>query len=118
MPEVTCRDTEMVLCTIAPDGPVDGVPVWSVVAGHGTLLSDPHHADWDPAQPDGYQMFLVSDTLPENEPGPLTTTYAVEADVAHGTDVELMSESILLHVVNRATSLGLKLNAAVAKPTA
>ena len=41
MAEVQIRDNEMILATLQPDGPVDGVPLWSVFTGNGTLLSDP-----------------------------------------------------------------------------
>ena len=116
MAEITITDTQMILATIKPDGPVDGVPQWSVISGNGTLHSDPNHEQWDAALPDGYQMFLVSDTLNENEAGPLTTEYQVQADVDKGTGTELLTESLLLHVVNRTSTLGIVFTPAVAKP--
>ena len=65
---------------------------------------------------DGMQMFLVSADLPANEPGPVTTEYHVQADVDRGTGVELLTESLLLHVINQATTLGVSFTPATAKP--
>ena len=116
MAEITINDTQMVKATIHPDGPVDGVPVWSVVSGNGTLHSDPAHADWDPALPEGYQMFLVSETLAGDVEGPVTTEYLVQADVDKGEGIEVLNEPLMLHVVNRTTTLGVMISPAVAKP--
>jgi hypothetical protein len=106
MPEATIGDTQMVLYTLNPDGPLDGVPVWTVVSGNGTLLDDPLHPAWDASKPAGYQMFLVSDTLPDGEAGPVDTAYSVEADVDLGAGVQHISEVVTLHVINQASSLG------------
>lgn len=116
MAEMTINDLQMVMVTLTPDGPVDGVPQWSVVSGNGTLHSDTSHELWDPSLPEGYQMFLVSDTLPGGDEGPVTTEYLVQADVDKGAGIEMLSEQLLLHVINRATTLGVKMSMAVAKP--
>lgn len=116
MAEITISDTQMILATLKPDGPVDGIPTWSVVSGDGTMFSDPTHEQWDATLPEGFQMFLVSQTLAGDVPGPVTTAYQVEADVEHGTGVELLRETLTLHVINQATTLGVTFTPAVAKP--
>jgi hypothetical protein len=116
MVEATLGDTQMVLVTLSPDGPLDGVPQWSVLSGQGTLLSDPSHPLWDTTKPEGYQSFLVSDTLPVGEEGPVDTIYRVEADADLGTGVQHVSEEITLHVVNFASALGLAFGVPQAKP--
>lgn len=127
--EVTIGDQEMLLLTVQPDGPIDGIPQWSVVSGNGTLLGDP--AVWDPGMvypevhqawtagglAEGFQMFVVSDTLPDGEPGPLSTGYAVQADVDLGTGVMTLTEPIVLHVINRTTTLGIMASVPIQKPT-
>jgi hypothetical protein len=114
--EGTIGDTQMVLVTLKPDGPIDGIPVWAVVSGNSTLLSDPSQPGWDGALPEGLQMWLVSETLPTAENGPLDTLYSVEADVEMGTGVSHISETITLHVVNMASTLGLTASPPVLKP--
>jgi hypothetical protein len=114
--EATINDTQMVLVTLNPDGPIDGVPTWNVVAGNGTLLSDPAHPLWDGSKPDGHQMFLVSETLPGGEPGPVDTLYAVEADADLGSGIASILEEITLHVINQASSLGLTFSVPQSKP--
>lgn len=116
MLEGSIGDTQMVLVTLHPDGPVDGVPQWSVVSGNSTLLSDPAHPSWDSTLADGMQMFLVSETLPAGDPGPDDTEYQVSADVDMGAGMQTISESIMLHVVNMASTLGLTASMPVAKP--
>ena len=116
MAEITITDQQMILATLKPDGPVDGVPTWSVVSGNGTLHSDPMHEQWDTALPEGYQIFLVSDTLPGDVEGPVTTEYLVQADVDRGEGAVMISEPLMLHVVNQATTLGVTFTPAVAKP--
>jgi hypothetical protein len=116
MADGTIKDTEMVLVTLHPDGPVDGAPRWSVVSGNSTLHSDPSGPGWDPSLPEGHQMYLVSETLAADVDGPVDTEYLVEADVDKGAGIELVSESLLLHVINRATTLGVSMNMAVPKP--
>ena len=105
----------MILATLKPDGPVDGVPLWTVFTGNGTLMSDPAHPQWDAALADGMQMFLVSADLPADESGPVTTEYHVQADVDKGTGVELLTETLTLHVINQATTLGVSFTPATAK---
>src|SRR5262245_8770639 len=116
--EGTINDRQMVLVTLAPDGPVDGVPAWSVKSGNGTLRSDPTHAGWDASLPEGYQMFLVSETLPNGETGPVTTVYEVSADVDMGTGVRTLTEAMTMHVINEASSLGVTAGFPVDKPVA
>jgi hypothetical protein len=127
MAEGTINDTQMTLVTLHPDGTVDGAPQWSVVSGNSTMLGDPAvwdaanlfpdaHAAWDAALPEGYQMFLVSETLADTEDGPVDTEYLAQADVDKGTGVELLTESLTLHVVNRATTLGVTMSMAIGKP--
>jgi hypothetical protein len=112
----TIGDTHMVLVRLNPDGPVDGAPVWSVVSGNSTLLSDPAHPGWDPTLPEGHQMWLVSETLPSGENGPVDTEYAVEADIDMGATTNHLRETITLHVVNMASTLGLTAAPPVQKP--
>lgn len=114
--EGTLNDTDMVLIKLMPDGPVQGAPVWSVASGNGTLLSDPTHQAWDQTLPEGHQMFLVSQTLPSGEPGPVDTVYEVMADVDLGTAVEALVDQIIMHVVNKASSLGLTASMPMPKP--
>lgn len=64
MAEITITDREMILATLHPDGPIDGLAAWSVVSGNGTLLS----------------------------------------------------ETLVLHVINQASTLGVSFTPAVAKP--
>jgi hypothetical protein len=116
MLEGTIGDTQMVLVRLAPDGPVDGAPVWTVISGNSTLLSDPTHPAWDDTLAEGMQMFLVSETLPTDTAGPVDTQYQVTADVQMGTQVTNLSEDILLHIVNMASTLGLTAAPPIAKP--
>jgi hypothetical protein len=116
MAEGTINDTQMVLVTLNPDGTVDGAPTWSVKSGLSTMFSDPTHPSWDATLPEGYQMFLVSETLPTDVDGPVDTVYQVEADVDKGTGIELLNEEIVLHVINRAATLGISMSMAIAKP--
>jgi hypothetical protein len=116
MLEGTIGDTQMVLVRLNPDGPVDGVPQWSVLSGNSTLLSDPSHPAWDASLPEGYQAFLVSETFPATETGPMDTEYQVSADVDMGTGMTTLTESIILHVVNMAGTLGLTASMPVQKP--
>jgi hypothetical protein len=114
--EGTIGDTQMVLVTLKPDGPIDGVPVWAVVSGNSTLLDDPSQPGWDVELAEGMQKWLVSETLPSTENGPLDTVYSVDADVDLGTGVNHLSETITLHVVNMASTLGLTASPPVLKP--
>lgn len=116
MLEGTLGDTQMVLVTIHPDGPVDGIPEWTVVSGEGTLLEDPMHPLWDSMLPPGYQIFLVSQTLPPGEDGPVDTVYRVEADADLGAGVQHIGEDITLHVVNFASMLGASFGLPQPKP--
>jgi hypothetical protein len=128
MADGTVNDTQMTLASISPDGPVDGVPVWVKVSGSGTMLGDPSvwdvgnlfpdaHAAWDALPlPEGHKMFLVSDTLAPDVDGPLTTEYAVKADVDRGAGVVELTETFLLHVINRATTLGGSMTMPIGKP--
>jgi hypothetical protein len=84
MLEGTISDLQMIHVKLAPDGPVDGIPLWTVLTGKSTLLSDSTHLAWDPTLPEGMQMFLVSETLPAGELGPVDTEYEVSADVDMG----------------------------------
>ena len=122
MAESTINDTQMTLAVLNPDGPVDGVPEWSKTSGNGTMIDSPEGLDqeaqdlWDPSLPEGYQMYLVSETLPDTEAGPVDTVYVVEADVQMGAGAVHVSETFTLHVVNRATTLGASFKNAVQKP--
>jgi hypothetical protein len=116
MLEGTIGDTQMILVTLKPDGPVDGVPVWTVLSGNSTLLSDPTHPAWDKTLPEGMQSFLVSETLPAGELGPVDTEYEVSADVDMGAGTQHLTDSILIHVVNMASTLGLTAAPPIAKP--
>jgi hypothetical protein len=124
MAEVTINDRQMTLAKLNPDGPVDGVPQWSVSAGNGTMIMSPEglspeaQALWDASLPEGFQVYLVSETLADEEDGPVDTTYMAQADVDRGAGVELLTESFLVHVVNRATTLGATVSVAVDKPVA
>jgi hypothetical protein len=116
MAEFQIGDEEMQHFSIHPNGPVDGVPTWNVLSGAGTLRSDPAHADWDPLLAEGYQMFIVAPTLPASESGPVDTVVEVAADVDLGSGVQHLTETITMHVINTATSLGLEGKAPVPKP--
>src|SRR5215813_2495212 len=105
--EGTIGDEQMVLITLKPDGPIDGVPAWRVVTGNSTLLADPAGPGWNPTLPNGYQMYLVSETLPPVEVGPVDTIYEVSADVDMGAGVQTLTEEMTVHVINMAGTLGL-----------
>lgn len=112
----TIGDEQMVLVTLKPDGPIDGTPTWGVVSGNSTLAADPTGPGWDASLPAGYQMFLVSETLPAGQDGPMETVYEVSADVDMGSGVQTLTEGITLSVVNMAGTLGLTASQPVAKP--
>ena len=127
--ELTLGDEEMQLLKVQPNGPVDGVPQWSVTSGTGTLLGDPAvwdaavvypeiHAAWvEGGLAEGFQMFVVSETLPANVPGPFNTTYQVRADADLGTGMAALAEEVTLHTINRATTLGIVGGVPIKKPS-
>jgi hypothetical protein len=127
--EMTLGDEDMQLLKLQPNGPIDGVPSWSVVSGNGTLLGDPAvwdaanaypeiHAEWQAGgMAEGFQMFVVSETLPNGEAGPLHTEYAVQADVDLGPGMLPLTESVILHTINLATTLGIVPSAPIKKPS-
>jgi hypothetical protein len=87
-----------------------------VVSGLSTLLSDPTHPLWDQSLPEGYQIFLVSETLPPTLEQ-ADTEYMVQADVDLGDGVQMISDGVLLHVMAQgATSLGLTTSLPAPKP--
>ena len=116
MLEGTIADFQMIHVRLAPDGPVDGPPQWSVISGKSTLLSDPAHPAWDATLAEGMQIFLVSETLPSGELGPVDTEYEVSADVDMGAGTQHLTDTIVLHVVNQASTLGLVAAPPIAKP--
>ena len=127
--EATIGDEDMLLLKVMPNGPIDGVPQWSVVSGNGTLLGDP--AVWDAANlypeihlhwqsgglAEGFQMFVVSETLADGESGPMATEYAVTADADLGSGLMTLTESVILHTINRASTLGITAGVPIHKPT-
>lgn len=89
-------DKEKILVTLAPDGPVDGVPMWSVLSGNSTVEPDTN----------GMSAYLVS--MDDAPTGGDDTTYEVTADVDMGTGVVHLTDQITLHVTEaQATTLGL-----------
>lgn len=84
------------------DAPVDGVPVWTVVSGAGTVEPDA----------DGLGAFIISTDAVDST----MTIYQVDADADLGSGVETISDTIsLTTVAANAASLGLVADAAVPK---
>ena len=82
---------------------VDGVPVWSVVSGAGTVVPDA----------DGLGAFLVSTDAVDG----VDTVYMVDADADLGPGVTDLQDTITLTTTNaQAAALGLTADAPVPKP--
>jgi hypothetical protein len=81
---------------------VDGVPVWSVVSGNGTIEPDA----------DGLGAFLISTDAVDG----IDTIYMVDADADLGPGVTDIQDTITLTTTNaQAQSLGLTSDAPVSK---
>jgi len=104
--EITLTNEQKVVATLHPvtatgrPAALDGVPVWSVVSGNGTVV---------PAA-DGLSAELVT----PDEPG--DTTYLVDADADLGSGVEDLQDTITCHTTGaNAKNLGITLGTPVAK---
>lgn len=81
---------------------VDGIPVWSVVSGNGTVVPDG----------DGLGAFLLG---PDAVDG-IDTVYMVDADADLGPGVTDLQDTVTLTTINaQAASLGITADAAVPK---
>lgn len=85
---------------------VDGIPVWSVVEGNGTVVPSA----------DGLSAFVVSQDTLDPDPALNITRYKVTADADKGAGVVEISDEVILHVLSaQATSLGLSADEEVPK---
>jgi len=105
--EITLTNEQQVVATLKPvtatgkPAKLDGIPVWSVVSGAGTVT---------PAA-DGMSATLVTPDSPDD------TTYLVDGDADLGSGVVDVQDTILVHTTGaNAANLGLTLGAPTAKP--
>lgn len=98
--DITIDDRQKVKVSLVPDGPVDGIPLWSVISGNATVVPDEN----------GMGAYLVSE---DNAPtGGAMSVIEVSADVDLGVGTILLSDHINLQVTEAmATSLGLTASA-------
>lgn len=84
------------------DAALDGVPVWAVVSGSGTVVPDA----------DGLGAFIVS----TDEVDSVVTVYSVSADADLGSGVDTITDTITLTTTHaNAAALGLVADTPVAK---
>lgn len=105
---LSCTSEEKIHVKLSPktaqdkDATVDGVPVWSVVSGSGTVVPDA----------DGLGAFLVSTDTVDG----VDTVFLVDADADLGPGVTDIQDTITLTTTNaQAKSLGLTADAAIPK---
>jgi len=110
--ELACNNEEKIEVTLTPvtttgkPARVDGIPVWAVVSGPGTIV---------PAA-DGMSAFVISQDTISTNPSENQTVYSVLADADTGDGVVEIGDNVILQVEGaRAANLGLKAGPAVPK---